>query len=536
MHNSLKFIGAIGVAVVTGFIATLGFLAFRAAVEEVYLHSWSDLFALPYYVPALLPVVALLAGAVRLPDRVFWRWLALLIVVPSGAAAFGAVAGALAVDHASGPWAGALIGAGAAVILVAVATLVRAFRGSGAPARGFERSRRSAASFGLLVAVVLGGGCTPPADPAPSESRLEQAVDTSRVEAVVFLLGDPGVARDRDFPVLRRMRQEVESWSARLAGHGDVRMVVLGDLVYPEGLHPVGHPVRETDSLRLADQITVVGGPEASQAGTRGIFLPGNHDWGQEEDVAGAVRLVRLDRFLNGWAGPGQGRVDLAPDAGRGVQITDVGDRLRLILLDTGWWLLGRNEGEAQRFVEEIEAALESAGERSVVVAAHHPMETGGPHGVGVDLGSLLGIRPLLKRAGILVQDLDSRPYSALERRLNRLFTDVRLPDVYAGGHDHSLQVFDAGADAGGVRGLVVGSASKLSGVTGAPGMLFGRSAPGYGKVLILEDGRVTIELEAAPAEFLKCTPEAAPDCVEEGVAAYETVWRETLTPATRSR
>jgi len=199
-----------------------------------------------------------------------------------------------------------------------------------------------------------------------------------------------------------------------------------------------------------------------------------------------------------------------------------------MILLDTAWWLLGREPGEAKAFADAVRRALATAGDRRTLVAAHHPLETGGPHGAGVDLGSLLGIRLVLKRAGIMVQDLDSRPYSSLKATLMGVFADEGRPDVFAGGHDHSLQIFSAAAF-GASRGLVVGSASKLTGVGGARGMLFGRSEPGYAKLLVYDDGTLRVEMDAAPREFLSCSSGDGEDCIEAGVEAYRTVWRETV-------
>jgi hypothetical protein len=325
------------------------------------------------------------------------------------------------------------------------------------------------------------------------------------------------------------MREEVEAWSTALDGRGHVRMLVLGDIVYPEGVHSPSDPRRETDSLYLTSQISVLGGPKAEDAGARGLFIPGNHDWGQEEDFAGARRLVRLDGFLTSWRGPGQGRVELTPPAGDGSEVRDVGEHLRLVLLDTAWWLLGREDGEREAFLDRVREALRTAGNRRVVVAAHHPLETGGPHGAGVDLGSFLGIRLLLKRAGILVQDLDSRPYASLKSALMTIFEEEGPPALFVAGHDHSLQLF-AGRPQQSPPSVVVGSSSKLTGVSAAPDMRFGRSEPGYGKILIHHDGTLRLELSAAPARYLRCPPEPeAPECMAEGVDAYRIVWRETL-------
>jgi hypothetical protein len=522
----LRLLVALLVGGFGGLVALVGVLAFRAAVEEVYLHSWGDLYG-PYLVAAVVPLLILTVAALRFRHRRFWRWPAFLTLGLILGGGVGALLGSLAVSHASGPWAGGLIGAAGGALAVTLAAAVRLVRSLGREGPTLSGSGSLAVLFALLAATAATTACSPEMEPAPDEVRLEPPTDTAQVTSVIFLLGDPGVARADRYPILRRLRDDVEAWSGALAGRGEVRLLVLGDLVYPEGLHPPSDEQRQVDSLRLASQISVLEGPRAAAVGARGLFLPGNHDWGQEEDVAGAVRLNRLENFLDRWSGSAAGRVELAPPAGDGVEVRDVGAHLRLVLLDTAWWLLGREPGDRERFLDRIAQALRTAGPRRVVVAAHHPWETGGPHGAGVDLGSFLGIRLLLKRAGILVQDLDSRPYASLRTGLMRTFADVSPPSLFVAGHDHSLQVFD-GSTSGIPRSLVLGSASKLTGVTGAPGMLFGRSEPGYGKLFVLRDGSLRVEVDAAPAGFLRCT-EPFEGCMEEGAAAFRTVWRETV-------
>ena len=514
-----RILAALVVGGFAGVVAMVGLLAFRAAVEEVYIHGLADVLGWPV-VPALAVPVCLVVVAWRLRNHQFWRWLGLVLAGLAAGALTGAGAGALFVSHASGPWAGALIGAGGVAFLVAALALAAALRSDG--------SLMGWAAASLLFLSLLAYGCTPDADPPPGAPRVGPPADSAEVESVVFLLGDPGVARVDTHPILRRMREDVEAWSRVLEGDGQVRVLILGDVIYPAGFHSADDERRRMDSLRVVDQISVVGGPRAEAAGARILFLPGNHDWGQEEDWDGAVRVHRMADFLEGWDGPGHGRAELAPPAGEGVEIVDLGDNLRMILLDTAWWLLGRDEGEKKAFTEAVRRALATADGRRTLVAAHHPLESGGPHGADVYMGSLLGVRFVLKRAGVMVQDLDSRPYASLKRTLMQAFSEEGRPDVFAGGHDHSLQVFGASAF-GATRGLVVGSASKLTGVGGAVGMLFARSEPGYAKVLVHRDGTLRVEVDAAPREVLACPAESGAACVEEGVDAYRTVWRETV-------
>lgn len=513
--------GGLVLGAVSGLLVVLALAGLRRVVENMYVHGFGD-FVGWLGAPAAVGLVGGIVAGFALPVRAFWRRATLLMAAIAIGAVLGAAAGLLLGSEPSAPWVGGLIGAGGLAALAWVGLLVRTLR-PGAVA--------VVPLAALLVPLVA---CSGPAA-APNEPRTMPAPDPAEVESIVFLVGDPGLARREDDPIIHKLRADIERWSAQLGPNANVAAVTLGDMMYPDGLHPVGHELRERDSLRMVSQIAIVSGEAADRAGALAVFTPGNHDWGQEEDWAGARRLVRLEEFLESWEGPAAGRLILSPEPGTGGPgVLDIGPDLRLLLLDTAWWLYDAAPEAKAAVIDSVRAAIRSAGGRRIVMAAHHPLESGGPHGTAPDLRRSLGFRFLLKKAGLLLQDLDSRPYADLRRQLLAAFDDVGHPDVFAGGHEHSLQVFQADATAA-RRGVVIGSASKLTEVRYAPGMKFGRSEPGYGKLLLLRDGRLHLRIEAAPARYLTC--EGAADvnaCVEEGVAAYRTVWAEEIEPIRR--
>jgi hypothetical protein len=209
----------------------------------------------------------------------------------------------------------------------------------------------------------------------------------------------------------------------------------------------------------------------------------------------------------------------------------DVGDHLRLILLDTAWWLLSDEPAARRKVLDDVGRALGSADGREIVVAAHHPFDSGGPHGGLAALSRGLGIRAILSRSGALLQDLHSRPYQELRQGLLASFRAYGRPTLFAGGHEHSMQLV-RGADADGpTHTLVSGAASKLTGVGDAPGVVFGRSEPGFARLLVLRGGGLHLVLETAPSEYLSCPP-SDPEwrsCMAVGIAAYRVVWSERL-------
>ena len=126
-----------------------------------------------------------------------------------------------------------------------------------------------------------------------------------------------------------------------------------------------------------------------------------------------------------------------------------------------------------------VERELRAHADDTVIVAAHHPLRTGGPHG-GHGRGFFL--RQLIDLAdglGINVHDVDADAYRRMVRKLRSALA-AAPPLVYAAGHDHSLQVIE-GRDAAGT--LVVsgaGSTGNVTSVTAIAGTLFAHAHPGF--------------------------------------------------------
>ncbi|HEX6926930.1 MAG TPA: hypothetical protein VF167_16015 [Longimicrobiaceae bacterium] len=394
----------------------------------------------------------------------------------------------------------------------------------------------------LLWLFILFVGCIREPAPAPAVEAVGPP-DPADVESVIFLVGDGGDATAATHPILPRLHQDIEWWAGALERDSSVYVLFLGDIVYPEGLHDQGTGEWPRDSTVVMDQVLLLAGPQARLRGARGYFLAGNHDWGMDTNLVGARTVALLSNFLV-MAGRHTGaNVALEPPAGTGgPTVVDVGSHIRMLLLDTAWWLLYGNEDDAFRnraVLEGIEEAMQTAGEREILIAAHHPFKSAGPHGGHFSFWETFGLRYILARSGAILQDLTSLPYRELERGLRQIFARLEPPLIFAGGHEHSLQVIHGTEATDPVFNLVSGAASKNSEVGEAPGKQFGVSAPGYQKLVIFEDGSIHLYVEAAPPEYLSCpsssavsNPESSPEgqaCMAEGLAAFQTVHSQRL-------
>jgi hypothetical protein len=266
----------------------------------------------------------------------------------------------------------------------------------------------------------------------------------SDIETTLFLIGDAGEANPRGG----------EAVLDSLAGQASVMpertlIVFLGDNVYPEGVPREGE-AEWADARRRLEALVL-----AVPRGVRGIFVPGNEDWSNEGPFG--LYAIRLQGQMLRSLADGR-RVEMLPSNGcPGPVAVDTG-RLRIITLDTQWWLHDYIVRDADSkcpvhmatvmtaLREQVRPVREN---QVVVVAAHHPLMTGGGH------GGYCGITGPFRRFGGRSQDIVSAANRTMRDSLESAFAS-HPPLAYAAGHDHNLQVLRGGRS---VRYILVSGA-----------------------------------------------------------------------------
>lgn len=298
----------------------------------------------------------------------------------------------------------------------------------------------------VLLSVTMGlvvASCRP----SPYTTPAPQEIETS-----LFLIGDAGETDPRENGV------PLDSLAVQAAVAPERNVVVfLGDNVYEEGVPEIGAAEYADARRRLAAQVRAV------PRGVRAIFLPGNHDWGGE-GAYGLFSIRRQEQLIDTLAGGRDIRM-LPGGACPGPVSVDIG-RLRLIALDTQWWLHNYIVRDSASHCEsmtiaDVTSALRrqvkpSGDGRVVVVAAHHPLMTGGVH------GSYCGATGPFSRFAGNSQDIMSTANRRMRDSIESAFA-ASPPLVYAAGHDHSLQVLRSGRSAPYVLVSGAGSAGKVS-------------------------------------------------------------------------
>jgi hypothetical protein len=363
---------------------------------------------------------------------------------------------------------------------------------------------------GVLLALSLAGCAAhvvPPvtAPPAPAAA----------IVASVILIGDAGAPKSAGEPVLQALDRVLAVRPASTV------VLFLGDNVYPRGLPDSADASFPEAARRLRGQVALAGKVPV-------VFVPGNHDW-NKSGSGGLERIRRQGRFIARESG---GRARLVPGDGcPGPETVDLGPGLRLILLDTEWWLFPHEKpgkdsscsaGSGDEVVARLRRLLSESAGRQVIVAGHHPLLTGGPHGGRFSLADHLfplrilhpalliplpfvgSIYPIVRGTGISPEDVENGAYRRFRAGLDSAFA-CRPPAAYAAGHEHGLQVLDRGHSP-----LLLVSGAGIYGhedyVERLPETRLALSKAGFMRADLLRDGRlrvgvVTVSRNGEPQE-----------------------------------
>ncbi|HET7233592.1 MAG TPA: metallophosphoesterase [Longimicrobium sp.] len=315
------------------------------------------------------------------------------------------------------------------------------------------------------------------------------------LELNLVLIGDAGLPAPGGEPVLKALRDQIAKQSK------NTFVVFLGDNVYPRGMVLDSSAAERRENERILDAQMA----PLLETGVNGVMIPGNHDWATGTQAG--LETVRVqERYVNR---RGRGIVRFLPEGGcPGPVPLDFGSYLRVIVLDTQWWLQApfprgsegcRTRTEAQ-VVDSLRHDLSSAGSRRTVIVTHHPQLSGGQHGGYFDWPTyLFPFHPWARQAGLFAkQDITGAQYRAMIESFQRAWGS-NPPLVFASGHEHNLQVLRIAAH----HYQVVSGAGIYNHSTQSRvirGTLYARRASGWTELAFLRDGRVRLSVKVVDA------------------------------------
>ncbi|QMU26786.1 hypothetical protein [Adhaeribacter radiodurans] len=243
-------------------------------------------------------------------------------------------------------------------------------------------------------------------------------------------------------------------------------------------------------------------------------LVPGDKDW-DNSGREGLEDVRRLEQYIKTHQTNAQ---VLLPSSGcPGPEIRDIGKTIRLIALNTQWWMHPhRKPAEPDtdcgilsdaEFLETLENAITDARGRQIIIVGHHPVLSNGFYGGHVPVKSHFfpfadtRLKPLtwlpLPGLGSLYasyrqntgtpRDMANPGYQNFIANMNRVFQEHDQL-IYAAAHDYSLQL---NALANNYH-IVSGSFSQKRNVAKNIESQFNRAKTGFAKITTYASGKVT--------------------------------------------
>ncbi|TFH21702.1 MAG: hypothetical protein E4H10_14960, partial [Bacteroidia bacterium] len=195
------------------------------------------------------------------------------------------------------------------------------------------------------------------------------AQDNKGIAQVVYLIGNTATSdihEDQLATLQKHLSTEKHPFT----------LLHLGDIIKP------GEPDNQATDLDLL--FGLVEGRENGQL----IFTPGDKDWNNSEKE-GLSMVRKLEEQVESRVE--SSNIFLPSDGCPGPEVLDLSPQLRLIVINTHWWLHPFDIPEApdadcsnltkEEFTENLEEIIEESVGRNILIIGHHPITSSGVYG-----------------------------------------------------------------------------------------------------------------------------------------------------------
>ncbi|WP_306639752.1 metallophosphoesterase [Sanyastnella coralliicola] len=334
---------------------------------------------------------------------------------------------------------------------------------------------------------------------------------TSELVYSFYLVGDAGGDTAYSTPVMDRLQDQLDAAPADRSG-----VILLGDNIYPEGMHKKKSKKRPLDEERLNVQLDAVKYFEGD------IFvIPGNHDW-DRQGSGGWKHVKRQEKYVQEYLD--KGNVFLPSHGCPGPEDIKLAPGVVLIIIDTQWWLheFERPSGEkdgcdvrnASELMVQFKDLLKKYRNQHVIVAGHHPLYSNGHHGghfevkdhlfpltavadkAYIPLPVIGSIYPLYRKFFGHPQDIAHPVYWEMRDQLLSAMNEYENV-TYVAGHEHNLQYVSKNN----IHHIVSGAGSKVTHLKYDNQIQFGAEERGYSKINVYDNGEVWVEFYTTNVE-----------------------------------
>lgn len=321
----------------------------------------------------------------------------------------------------------------------------------------------------------------------------------------ILLIGDAGdPSLTNQEPVLLAMQKQATQL------HAKSFIITLGDNIYPYGMPGLEDGERRIAEDKFKRQLDLIVNSKVSA-----VFIPGNHDWAQGTEE-GWNRVKNEQEFINSKYFP---QIRFLPENGcPGPSVIEVSGKIKMIALDSQWWLHSGAKPSAacdcsseNEVVKTLDSLLTAYTNDIVIIAAHHPLASYGPHGgyfswkdhvfpllninsnLWIPLPVLGSIYPLTRMMGISNQDMSNSEYQHYISHIEDVLKNHKNI-IFASGHEHSLQILN------GINNSIYlvsgfGTSSHHTELAKGERTLFAASQPGFMQIDLYKDGKVQISV-----------------------------------------
>ena len=336
----------------------------------------------------------------------------------------------------------------------------------------------------LLAFVFFVTGCATYKAQYKDVNYLKTFPENKEIIHSFYLIGDAGnSAIGEQSKALEVFKTELDKASKKSTA------IFLGDNIYPKGLPKKNEEGRAFAEHQLNVQVQAV-----KDFKGKTIFLPGNHDWYNNE----LKGLKRQENYLEDKLGANT----FLPENGCPIEKIEVGDDIVVILVDSEWYLTNWDKHPTMnddcdiktraKFHDEFESLIKKAIGKTTIVALHHPMFTNGSHGGQFSFGSHMTPIPILgtlknvlrKTGGVTTVDIQSKLYNEFRKRIIAI-SQENDKTIFVSGHDHNLQYIIQDN----LPQIVSGSGSKTSATRNIGGGAFSSGNPGFARLDVFKDG-----------------------------------------------